>query len=134
MENISHLKTTSKDLSNWPLLQIWKQCKTPKIIKNQGNILSPKDNNFLSTKLRYKNLWFSLKYFKIVKVSVTQSCPTLCNPMDYSPPGSSVHEILQTRILEWVSIPFSRGSSQHGDWNQVYSIAGRFFTGWAISK
>ena len=46
-----------------------------------------------------------------VKVLVTQSCPTLCNPMDYSPPGSSVHGILQARMLECVAIPFSRGSS-----------------------
>ena len=41
-----------------------------------------------------------------------QSCPTLCNPMDHSPPGSSVHGILQARILEWVAMPSSRGSSQ----------------------
>ena len=46
-----------------------------------------------------------------VKVLVTQSCPTLCDPMDCSPPGSSVHVILQARILEWVAIPFYRGSS-----------------------
>ena len=46
-----------------------------------------------------------------VKVLVTQLCPTLCNPMDYSPPGSSVHVILQTRILEWVAISFPGGSS-----------------------
>ena len=39
-----------------------------------------------------------------------QSCLTLCNPMDYSPPGSSVHGILQARILEWVAVPSSRGS------------------------
>jgi len=45
------------------------------------------------------------------KVIVTQSCPTLCDLMDYSPLGSSVHEILQARIQEWVVIPFSRGSS-----------------------
>ena len=42
---------------------------------------------------------------------LTQSCPTLCDPMDYSLPGSSVHGILQARILEWVAISFSRGSS-----------------------
>ena len=47
-----------------------------------------------------------------VKVLVAQSCLTLCSPMDCSLPGSSVHEILQARILEWVAIPFSRGSSQ----------------------
>ena len=46
-----------------------------------------------------------------VKVLVAQSCPTLCHPMDCSPPGSSVHGILQARILEWVAISFSRGSS-----------------------
>ena len=47
-----------------------------------------------------------------VKVLVTQSCLTLCNTMDYSSPGSSVRGIFQARILEWTSIPFSRGSSQ----------------------
>ena len=46
---------------------------------------------------------------------VTQSCPTLCNPMDCRPPGSSVHGILQARILEWVAMPSSRGSSQPRD-------------------
>ena len=51
-----------------------------------------------------------------MKVKVTQPCLTLCNPKDYSPRGSSVHGILQARILEWVAIPFSRGSSQTRDW------------------
>ena len=46
-----------------------------------------------------------------VCVLVTQSCPALCDPVDCSLPGSSVHEILQARIPEWVAIPFSRGSS-----------------------
>ena len=46
-----------------------------------------------------------------LKVKVTQSCLTLCDPMDCSPPGSSVHGILQARILEWVAMPSSRGSS-----------------------
>ena len=50
-----------------------------------------------------------MKKVKKVKALVTQLCPTLCNPTDCSPPGSSVHGILQTRILEWVAIPFSRG-------------------------
>ena len=59
---------------------------------------------------------------------VAQSCPTLCNLMDCSPPGSSVHGILQARILEWVAIPSSRGSSQFRDQIQVSHIEGRFFT------
>ena len=45
------------------------------------------------------------------EVKSAQSCPTLCDPVDCSPPGSSVHEILQARVLEWVAISFSRGSS-----------------------
>ena len=51
--------------------------------------------------------------------------------MDCSPLGSSVHGILQARILEWGAIPFSRGSSQTRDQTQVSCIAGRFFTAWA---
>ena len=46
---------------------------------------------------------------------VAQSCPTLCDPVDYSLPGSSVHGILQARILEWVAVPFSRGFSETED-------------------
>ena len=46
-----------------------------------------------------------LIYLRIVKVLVSQLCPTLCDPMDYSPPGSSAHGIFQARILEWVAIP-----------------------------
>ena len=48
-------------------------------------------------------------------VQVTQSCPTLCDPMDYSLTGSSVYGILQVRILEWVAVPFSKGSFQPMD-------------------
>ena len=62
---------------------------------------------------------------------VAQSCPTLRNPMDYSPPGSSVHGILQARVLELVAISFSRGSSWPRDWIQVSRIAGRRFNLWA---
>ena len=65
---------------------------------------------------------------------VTQLCLTLCDPMDYSPPGSSVDGILQARILEWVAIRFSRGSSQSRDWTLVSCIAGRFFTIWATRE
>ena len=62
-----------------------------------------------------------------------QSCPTLCDPMDYSLPGSSVHGILQARILEWVAMPSSRGSSQPWDRTQdsyvfLPALAGGFFT------
>ena len=59
---------------------------------------------------------------------VTQSCPTLCDPMNYSQPDLSVHEISQARLPEWVAISLSKGSSQHRDWTHVSCLAGRFFT------
>ena len=66
---------------------------------------------------------------------VTQSCPTLCDPVDCSPPGCSVHGILQARILEWVAISFCRGSSQPRDRSRKVShIAGRCFTLWATRE
>ena len=61
------------------------------------------------------------------KVLVTQSCLTL-QPMDYSPPGSSVHGILQAEILEWVDTLLSKGSSRPRNQTQVSCIAGRVFT------
>ena len=67
--------------------------------------------------------------YYFVKVKVTQSCPTLCSPVDYT-----VHGILQSRILEWVAFPFSRGSSQPRDRTQVSYTAGVFFTNWATRE
>ena len=60
-------------------------------------------------------------------VLVTQLCPTLCDLIDCSPPGSYVQRILQARILEWVAIPFSRGSSPLRDQTQISCSAGRRF-------
>ena len=60
-------------------------------------------------------------------VLAAESCLTLCDPADCSPPGSSVHGILQAGILEWVAIFFSRGSSRPRDQTCVSRIAGRFF-------
>ena len=65
---------------------------------------------------------------------VVQSCLTLCNPMDCSLSGSSVHGIFQARVLEWVAISFSRGSSQPRNWTWVSLIAGRRFTIWATRE
>ena len=69
-------------------------------------------------------------FFKII----SQSCPTLCDPIDYSLPGSSVHEIFQARVLEWIAVLFSRGSSWPRDQTQVSRIASRFFTIWATGR
>ena len=64
-----------------------------------------------------------------MKVKVAQSCPTLCDRMDYT-----IHGILQARILEWVAFPFSRGSSRTRDQTQVSCIVGGFFTNGATRE
>ena len=67
-------------------------------------------------------------------VSVVQLCLTLCDPVDCGPPGPSVHGILQARLLEWIVIPFARGSFWPRDQTRVSFTAGRFFTVWAAGK
>ena len=69
-----------------------------------------------------------------VESEVAWSCPTLCDPMDCSLPGSSLHGILQARVLEWVAISFSRGSSWPRDRTWVSHIPGRRFNLWATRK
>ena len=73
----------------------------------------------------------TMEYCVCVHAKLLQSCLTLCDPIDYSPPGSSVHGILQARTLEWLTMPSSRGTSQPRDRTQiscVSCIAGRCFT------
>ena len=72
--------------------------------------------------------------FYQVKMKVAHSCPILCDPTNCSPSGSSVHRILQARLLEWIVMPFSRGSSWPREWTWVSCIAGRFFTVWATRE
>ena len=72
--------------------------------------------------------------WKKMGVLAVQLCLTLWDPMDCSPPGSSVHGISQARILKWVAISFSRESSWSRDQTQVSSIASRFFTIWATRE
>ena len=68
------------------------------------------------------------------KALVSQLCLPVCDPMDCSLPGSSVHGILQAGILKWVAVPFSRGPSWPRDRTQLSCIAGRFFTIWATRE
>ena len=68
-------------------------------------------------------------FFVVARCSLAKLCLTLCDPMDYT-----VHGILQARIVEWVAVPFSRGSSQPRDQSQVSHIAGRFFPSWATRE
>ena len=82
-------------------------------VKTQRHPEPPSSSATLSRLGTENSKHLSMKEFlkRKVKVLVTQLCPTLCNPRDYNPPGSSVRGILQTGILEWVAIPFSRRSS-----------------------
>ena len=80
--------------------------------------------NWLSHTLAFSWLWFDVR-----SVKVAQSCPPVCHPR-----GSTVHGILQARILEWVAFPFSRGSSQLKDQTQISHIAEGFFTVWVTRK
>ena len=72
---------------------------------------------------RSGGLWSNGNHGVCVHAKSLQSCLTLCDPMDCSPPGSSVRGILQARILEWVAIPFSRGSYPPRDWTCISCIS-----------
>ena len=77
-----------------------------------------------------------MRSFKIYQWTseAAQSCPTPCNPMDCSLPGSSIHGIFQARVLEWVALSLSRISSRPKDQTQVSCIAGRQFAVWATGE
>ena len=89
-----------------------------------------------SSVLQLSFIWQAKKNTSLVawgwnwKVKV-KLCPTLCDPVDCSLPGSSIHVIFQARVLEWVAISFSRRSSWPRDWTWASCIIGRHFTVWA---
>ena len=90
---------------------------------------SPGDHPDSGTESRFPSLQADFLPFELPrKPLTTKSRPTLCDPINYRLPGSSVHGSLQARKLEWVAIPFSWGSSPPRDWTQDCCIAGRFFT------
>ena len=101
------------------------------------NMLSKLVIDFLPRSKRLLISWLQSPFAVILSEwvrEVTQSCPTLCDPMDCSPPGSLVHGIFQAWILEWVAISFSRGSSQPRDRTQVSRVVCRCFTIWATRE
>ena len=101
---------------------IWKLWS--KEIKSKFQIqISPNVKSHLRE--NHKRQWVS---------KVAQSCPTLCDPMDCSLPGTSVHGIFQAIVLEWIAISFSRGSSQPRDQTRVSHIVDRHFTIWPTSE
>ena len=97
--------------------------------KMRGNTPCNTDGHLRASKHRY------LCHLQRWKWSeVAQSCLTLQDPMDCSLPGSSVHGIFHARILEWVAISFSRGTSWPRDWTPISHIVGRRFTFWATRE
>ena len=86
---------------------------------------------FYYDSVRYDILWWNWRICCAALGLVAQSCLTLCNPIDCSPSGSSVHGDSPGKNTEWADMPSSRGSSQSRDWTQVSRIAGRFFIVWA---
>ena len=80
------------------------------------------------SKIGILEFWSSKKFEMIREHEVTQSHPTLCDPMDCSLPGSSVNGIFQATVLEWIAISFSKGSSQPRDRTRVCRIVDRRFT------
>ena len=110
------------NLSHIGINGFWIYIKTPITLPRPR--LSPRG----IFKLSYQFLW------KESESEVAQSCPTLFNPMDCSLPRSSIHGIFQARVLEWVVISFSRGSSRPRDWTQVSRIVDRCFTTWATRE
>ena len=131
----------STDLTVIPSHQIcsWLKSSTSlgrKAMTRLDSILKSRDITLLTRVCLVKAMVFPVVMYgceswaikKVEWVSeVAQSCPTLCDPMDCSLQGSSVHGIFQARVLEWIAISFSRESSQPRDWTQVSCIAGRRF-------
>ena len=101
-------------------------------LRNQTQVSHIAGRFFTRRTTREAQLGEDVLYVK--SESESQSCPTLCDLMDCNLSGSSVHGILQARILEWVAYPFSKESSQPRNWTQVSCIAGRFFTSWATRE
>ena len=108
--------------------RLWKALQCILNLRRSQSVLSNavyKDVHFCNWSIMYNIVLVSVmqQWCSFINVYVcvcaTQSCPTLCDPMDYTPTGSSVHGILQARILAWLAIPFSRGSSQPRGWTQV---------------
>ena len=94
----------------------------------------PTQNQTINNGLKHRLITKKSPFYVCMWAQVLQLCPTLCDPVSCSPPGSSVGGISQARILEWVAIFFSRGSSWPRGWTHVSYIADRFFTSWATRE
>ena len=106
-------------------------CNLSEYIWDSSRLLPVATGSFLNT---HTHTHTHTQILMCVLCPVAQSCPTLCDPVDYCPPGSSVHGILQARVLDWVAISFSRGSSRPRGRTWVSCIESRLFTIWATRE
>ena len=109
------------------------------VCKAAGTTVTLLEPSWLEWELSYVGPEPALKQVHVIELpesesEVAQSCPTLCDPVDCSLSGSSVHGIFQARVLEWIAISFSRGSSGPRNQTRVSHIAGRRFTVWATRE
>ena len=119
--------------SDFPLLNMLRKC----FVYIQPGYSVYTSFLFSSSFLFFSLIWSSYRYQEDICLrlsEVAQSGPTLCDPMDCSPPGSSIHGIFQAGILESVAISFSRGFSRPGDRTRVFRNTGRRFIVWAARE
>ena len=121
--------TTDDDFRQEIKRHLLLEIKAKQHIKKQRHHFADKGPSNQSYGFSSSHVWMlELDYKERKKESeVSQSCPTLCDPMDCSLPGSSLHGILQARVLEWVAISFSRASFPPRDRTWVSHIPGRCF-------
>ena len=138
-ENMEAMCLNWKSLSHYNFFRI--NHKQQSQTKSETKKLFAKSSfsNITTNKTSLLRIYFHLLiqslFLHCSKVKVlAQSCLILCEPMDCSPPGSSIHGILQARILEWVAIPFSWVSSQPRDQIRISCMAGRLFTAESLGK
>ena len=116
------------------LLAAWQANQSRDRLLEQGIATQPAD--WEDGRQEFQRTFFprvrvQASFIRKLKVLVARSYPTVCHPMDCSPPACSVHRILQARILEWFAIPFSGGSSQPRNRSWVSHTVDRFFTIWS---
>ena len=117
----------------WPLINVNSfhfafinfviESRFPRSASTLGKVMSPKAEMGIVIVSDKPSTFLSSLSFTIDAAKSLQSCPILCDPMDQSPSGSSVHEILQAKILDWVPTPSSRGSSQPRDQIHVFNVS-----------
>ena len=119
----------ARDAWGWVKKREWKSLSCVRLFATPWTIQSMK-----FSRLEYRSGWSEVNSLSLSVTLADSLSPTLCDPMDCSLSGSSIHGLFQARVLEWIAISFSRGSSQPRDPTWVSHIVGRLFTVWATRE